>query len=102
MAQAFLKQNESTNTAVSVLEGKDLLEPDMEIQDVIPFNFGLAFIACDQFSQTGMDFVSRQQLTIPGPGGWRPVLTGTNLLPILVHRTGHQDFALLRIRKTVS
>ena len=31
MAKAFLKQNESTNTAISILEGEDLLEPDMEI-----------------------------------------------------------------------
>ena len=31
MTQAFLKQNESDNTAISILEGEDLLEPDMEI-----------------------------------------------------------------------
>ena len=89
MTQAFLKQNESTNTAVSILEGEDLLKPDMEIQDVIPLNFGLVLIACNQLSQTGMDLPCRQQLTISGPGCDCPVLAGTDLLSVGVHCTGH-------------
>ena len=31
MAQAFLKQNESTNAAVAVLKREDLLETDVEV-----------------------------------------------------------------------
>ena len=67
MAQAFLKQNESANTTVSILEGKNLLEPDVKIQNMIPLDLSLVLIACDQLSQTGMNLPCRQQLTIPGP-----------------------------------
>ena len=95
MAQAFLKQNESTNTAVSILEGEDLLEPDMEIQDVIPLNLGLVLIACDQLSQTGMDLPCRQQLTIPGPRCDHPVLTRPDLITVSIYRAGHQDLVEL-------
>ena len=35
VAQAFLKEDQSTHTTVAVLEGEDLLEPDVEIQDMI-------------------------------------------------------------------
>ena len=35
MLQAFLKENESANTAVSILEGKDLPKAHMEIHDVV-------------------------------------------------------------------
>ena len=88
VAKAFLKQNESANTAIAVLKGEYLLEPDMEIQDVIPLNFGLVLIACDQLSQTGMDLPCRQQLTVPGPRCDRPILARPNLITVSIYRPG--------------
>ena len=52
VAQAFLEHQQSTNTAISVLEGEDLLEPDMEVQNVIALNLGLLLVGCDQVCQT--------------------------------------------------
>ena len=91
VAQAFLKQNESTNTAIAVLEGEDLLDADVELQDVIALDLGLLFVGSDQFCQTGMDFVRVQELAITGAGCDRPVLSGTHLLFVLVHGAGHQE-----------
>ena len=95
VAQAFLEQNESANTTISILKGEYLLKPDMEIQNMIPFNFSLALVACDQFSQTGMDLPCRQELTIPGPGCNRPVLTGANLITVGIHGASHQNLMQL-------
>ena len=49
MAQAFLKENQSTNATVAVLEGEYLLEADMEVQNVVTLDIGLLFVAGDQF-----------------------------------------------------
>ena len=95
VAQAFLKEYQSAYTAISILEGEDLLESDVEVQNVIALDFGLLFVAGDQFCQTGMDLIRVQKLTIPGTGCDRPVLTGAHLLLILVHRTGHQNLVKL-------
>ena len=57
---------------------------------MISLNFGLAFVACDQLSQTGIDLSCRQQLTIPGTGCDGAVLAGAHLLFVLVYRAGHQ------------
>ena len=50
VSQAFLEQDESAHAAIAVLEGEDLLEPDMEIQDMISLNFSLVLVAGNQFS----------------------------------------------------
>ena len=66
-------------------------EPDVEVQDLIPLDFGLVLIVPNQCCQTGIDPAHRQQFPIPGPGGHRPVLTGADLLTIGVYRAGHQN-----------
>ena len=91
VAQTFLEHKQSAHATVAVLEGEDLLEADVKIQNMIPFDFSLALVACDQFSHTRMDLPCRQELAIPGAGCNRPVLAGAHLLPILVHCAGHQD-----------
>ena len=58
---------------------------------MISLDFGLAFVACDQLSQTGMDLPCRQQLTVPRPGCDCPVLTWPNLITVSIHCTGHQN-----------
>ena len=95
VAQAFFEHQQSTNTAIAVLEGEDLLEPDVEVQNVIALDVGLLFIGCNQFCQTGVDLIRVQELAIPGTGCDRPVFTGSNLLLILIHRPGHQDLVEL-------
>ena len=95
VAQAFLEHNQSAHAAIAVLEGKDFLEADVEVQNVVALNLGLLFVDSDQLCQTGMDLTSRQQLAVPGPGVWRPVLAGTHLLLILIHRPGHQNMVEL-------
>ena len=60
VAQAFLEHDQSANTAITVFEGEDLLEPDMEVQDLIPLDFGLVLIVPDQCCQTGIDSAHRQ------------------------------------------
>lgn len=57
----------------------------------VPLNFGLVFIIPEQGCQTEIDLDHRQQLPIPGPSCHSPVLTGTHLLAIGIHRTGYQD-----------
>ena len=42
--QAFLEYDKSTHAVITVFEGKDLLEPHMEIHDLIPLDFGLVLI----------------------------------------------------------
>ena len=64
VAQTFLKQDESADAAVSILEGENLLKPNMEIQDMIPLDLSLVLVACDQFSQTGMDLPCREELAV--------------------------------------
>ncbi len=91
VAQALLEHKQSAHATVAVLEGEYLLKADVEVQNVIALDLGLLFVSGDQFCQTGMDFIRVQELTIPGAGCNRPVLAGANLLPILVHRAGHQD-----------
>jgi len=95
VTQAFLEQDQSTNTTIAVLEGEYLLEADVEVQNVIALDLGLLLVAGDQFCQTGMDLVRVQELAVPGPRCNRPVLAGAHLLLILVHRTGHQDMVEL-------
>ena len=95
VAQAFLEHKQSAHATVAVLKGEDLLEPDVEIQDMIPLDFGLFFVVGDQFCQTGMDLVRVQELAIPGTRCNRPVFAGAHLPPILVHRAGHQDLVEL-------
>ena len=90
MAQAFLEHNQPTHAAVSVFEGKDLFEPHMEVQDLIPLDFGLVLIIPDQRCQTGIDSAHRQQLPIPGTGSHSPVLTRADLLTVGIHR-GFQE-----------
>ena len=91
----YIKFSSELHTAVSILEGKNLLEPDVEIQDLIPLNFALVLVACDQLSQTGIDLSCRQQLTIPGPRCNRPVLTRPNLITVSIYRAGHQNLVEL-------
>lgn len=95
VAQAFLEQDQSTNTAIAVLEGEYLLEADVEVQNVVALDLRLLFVAGNQLCQTGMNFVRVQELAIPGTGCDRPVLAGSNLLPILVHSAGHQNMVKL-------
>ena len=80
MAQTFFEHNESAHAAITILEGEDLFELDMEIQDLIPLDFSLVLIVPDQLCQTGINPAHRQQLPIPGPGGYGPVLAGADLL----------------------
>ena len=91
VAQAFLKEDQSANTAIAVFKGEDFLEADVEVQNVIALDLGLLLVAGDQFCQTGMDLARVQELAIPGTRCDCPVLTGAYLLPILVHCAGHQD-----------
>ena len=72
-----------------------LLEPDMEVQDLITLDFGLVLIVPDQLRQTGIDPAHRQQFPVPGPGGYRPVLAGANLLTVGIHCTSHQGLVEL-------
>ena len=55
MAQALLEHDQSAHAAVTILEGEDLLEPYMEVQNLISFDFGLVLIVPNQFRQTGID-----------------------------------------------
>ena len=87
----FFVHDQSANAAVAVFKGKNLLEPDMEIQNLIPLDFGLVLIVLDQRCQTGIDSAHWQQLPIPGPGGHSLVITRADLLAIGIHRAGHQD-----------
>ncbi len=57
MAQAFLEHKQSADATVSILEGKDLLETDVEVQNVVALDLGLFFVGGDQLCQTGMDLV---------------------------------------------
>ena len=57
VAQAFLKQDQSAHAAIAVFKGKDFLEADVEVQNVVALDLGLFLVGCDQFCQTGMDFV---------------------------------------------
>lgn len=95
VAQAFLEHKQSAHATVTVLEGEDFLEADVEVQNVIALDVGLLFVTGDQFCQTGMDLVRVQELTIPRTGCDRPVLSGTHQLLILVHRTSHQNMVEL-------
>ena len=95
VAQAFFEHDQSAHATVAVLEGEDLLETDVEVQNVVALDFGLFLVACDQLCQTGMDLIRVQELAIPGTGRNRPVLPGAHLPPILVHRSGHQDLVEL-------
>ena len=95
VTQAFLEHKQSAHATVAVLEGKDLLEADVEVQNVIALDLGLFLVGSDQFCQTGMDLVRVQELAIPGTGCDRSVLTGAHLLPILVNSAGHQDLVEL-------
>ena len=90
VAQALLEHQESPYPSVAVLKGEDLLEADVEVQNVVALDLGLLFVGGDQLCQTGMDLVRVQELSIPGTGCDRPVLTGAHLLFVLVHRAGHQ------------
>ena len=76
VAQAFLEHQQSAHATVAVLEGEDLLEADVEVQDVIALDLGLLFIGSDQLCQTGMDFVRVQELSIPWTGCNGTVLAG--------------------------
>ena len=80
-----------TGVGAEFLEFDLGLEPDVEVQDVIALDVGLFLVGCDQFCQTGMDFVRVQELAIPGVGCDCPILAGTHLLLVLVHRAGHQE-----------
>ena len=91
ITQALLEHNQSAHTAIAVLEGENLLEEKMEVQYLIPLDFGLELIIPDQRLQTGIDPIYRQQLPVPESRCHSPVLTGTHLLAIGIHRTGHQD-----------
>ena len=95
VAQTFFEHNQSAHTTVTVLEGEDFLEADVEVQNVIALNLGLLFVGGNQFCQTGMDFVWVQELAIPGPGCNRPVLTGANLITVGVHGASHQNLMQL-------
>ena len=55
VGQTFFEHNQSAHTTISVFEGEDLLEPHMEVKDLIPLNFGLVLIVSDQLCQTGID-----------------------------------------------
>jgi hypothetical protein len=62
----------------------------MEVQDLIPLDFGLVLVVPDQLRQTGIDSAHRQQLPIPGTGSHSPVLTRADLLTVGIHR-GFQE-----------
>ena len=47
VAQAFLEHKQSAHATVAVLEGKDFLKADVEVQNVIALNLGLFLIGCD-------------------------------------------------------
>ena len=66
MPQTFLEHDESANTSVSILEGKDLLKANMEIQYDGPVHSLPGFIFPDQFSQAGIDFLCGHQPSVPG------------------------------------
>ena len=95
VAQAFLKEDQSANTAIAVFKGEYLLETDVEVQNVIALDIGLFFVVGDQFCQTGTDLVRVQELAVTGTGCDCPVLAGAHLLPILVHCAGHQNLVKL-------
>ena len=76
VAQAFLEHKQSAHAAVAVLEGEDLLEADMEVQNMVALDLGLLLVGCDQVCQTGMDFVRVQELSIPWTGCNGTVLAG--------------------------
>ena len=57
MAQAFLKQDQSAHATVAILEGEDLLETDVEVQNVVALDLRLLLVAGNQLCQTGMDLV---------------------------------------------
>ena len=68
VAQAFLEHNQSADAAISILEGEDLLEADMEVQNVVALDLGLLFVAGNQFCQSGMDLIRVQELAVSGDG----------------------------------
>lgn len=45
VAQALLEHQQSAYSPIAVLEGEDLLEADMEVQNVITLDVGLLFVA---------------------------------------------------------
>ena len=68
VAQTFLEHKQSAYTAVAVLEGEDLLEADLEVQNVVALDLGLLFVCGDQLCQTGMDIIRVQELAVSGDG----------------------------------
>ena len=44
VSEAFLNHNQPAEAAVSVFEGMDALEPDMEVQDISQLHFFLGLI----------------------------------------------------------
>ena len=48
VTQTFLEHKQSTHAAISVLEGENLLEADVEVQNMIALDVGLLFVGSDQ------------------------------------------------------
>ena len=82
VAQTFLEHKQSAHATVTVLEGEDLIKADMEIQDMILFNFRALFVGFNQFCQAGIDLIRRQQFSISWARGYGSVFAGAYLLAV--------------------
>ena len=89
-SQTFLEHNESADSTVAILKGKDLLKPDMEIQYDGTVHSLPGFVFPEQFSQTGIDFLGRQQPAVPGPYPVGSIFPGCDALFSLINGAAHQ------------